>query len=65
MIFPAREGAYMFGSLENFSASSFCLALCCKLFTSPVMVRAYIIASEFRCQGCPQYDIAKAKVSKS
>jgi hypothetical protein len=64
MVFPAKEGANMFGSLDNFSAIPFCLAVYFSLFISSVMLRICIFARKFLSQANQRADIVEAKVRK-
>lgn len=64
MIFPAQEGANMFGSLDNFSNIPFYLAVCYSLFISLLMTRICISARKFPQVNQPS-DMVGVKASKS
>lgn len=65
MVFPAREGANMFGSLDNFSDIPFGLAICYFLFISLLMMRVCIFARKFLSQVNQPAGMVEAKVRKS
>ncbi|MDP2403906.1 MAG: hypothetical protein Q8M27_08775 [Methylotenera sp.] len=65
MVFPAKEGVNMFGSLDNFSDIPFGLAVFCLLIISLLMMRICIFARKFPSQVNQPADMVVAKVRKS